>query len=249
MAMCKIHLPRHPKALYPLSSSSLSLLYCLLSRLVSSGPTNPKMSQSQLSSQQSGSLLTLSRLPVMPQRILCWYTDVLHREAGLARVETPSLTPSFWRPYQASSRTHTERLLPPPPTGKVALFVWAISVVHADIHLIGWRLSFPTESEAWIWRISSVTLLIVMIIGGALPVLSTREWFDFSFNVLWIWVRPARKNTWVRRHVFDFVVDFAYFVYIIARLLIVADIFMSFRSLPETAYSNVSWTNSLPHID
>jgi squalene monooxygenase len=128
---------------------------------------------------------------------------------------------------------------PPPPTGKEPLFVWVISVVHAGVHVIGWRLSFPTNTETWVWCISSVTLLVVMIIGGAVPVLSRREWFDFSFNLLWIWIRTARKNTWVRTHLFDSLVDFAYFIYIVARLLIFAEIFLAFRSLPETAYTNI----------
>lgn len=137
---------------------------------------------------------------------------------------------------------------PPPPTGKEALFIWVISVLHAGVHVIGWELSFPTNIETWIWRISSITLLVVMIIGGAVPVLSTRKWFDFSFNLLWIWIRPSRKNTWVRRHLFDLLVDFAYSIYILARFLIFAEICLSFRSLPETAYEDVDWNAFLPHF-
>lgn len=85
-----------------------------------------------------------------------------------------------------------------------------------------------------------------MIIGGAIPVLSTREWFDFSFDLLWIWIRPARRNAWVRRHIFNFIVDFGYLIYIIARLLIFCVIVLSFRPLPETAYDDINWTAFLP---
>jgi squalene monooxygenase len=138
---------------------------------------------------------------------------------------------------------------PPPPTGKEAMFMWVISVIHAGVHVLGWTLSFPTYTEGLIWRVSSITLLVVMVIGGAVPVLSTREWFDFSFNLLWIWIRPARKNTWMRRNIFDLVVNFAYLVYIIARVLIFAEIFLSFRSLPETAYEEINWAAFLPHIN
>ncbi|TVY71181.1 hypothetical protein LSUE1_G007637 [Lachnellula suecica] len=118
---------------------------------------------------------------------------------------------------------------PPPPTGKEAFFVWVVSVVHAGIHLVGWGFEFPTFEEKMIWRASSFTLLVVMVIGGAVPVISTQPWFDFSFNLLWIWVIDARKSTWIRRNLIEFLVDFAYFVYIIARLLIFAEIFLSFR--------------------
>jgi squalene monooxygenase len=84
---------------------------------------------------------------------------------------------------------------PPPPTGKEATFVWVISIVHATIHVMGWTFSFPTHAELLIWRACSITLLVVMVFGGAVPVLSTRPWFDVSFSLLWIWVREAKKPT------------------------------------------------------
>jgi hypothetical protein len=121
-----------------------------------------------------------------------------------------------------------------------ALLVWLISVVHAGIHLLGWSFSFPTHTEALIWRSCSLTLLVVMVLGGAVPVLSTRSWFDFSFNMLWIWIREARRKTWVRVWRFDLIVDFAYAAYIIARLLIFVEIFVCFRSLPTDVYDDVT---------
>ncbi|KAI2621195.1 squalene epoxidase-domain-containing protein [Hypoxylon sp. NC1633] len=137
---------------------------------------------------------------------------------------------------------------PPPPSGKEALFVWVVSIVHAGVHIIGWNFDFPTYTELLLWRASTIVLLAVMAVGGAVPVLSTREWFDFTFNLLWIWVRDARRQTWVRRHLFNSVVDVAYIVYILARLIIFVEIFISFRSLPASAYDDVSWTAFLPHV-
>jgi squalene monooxygenase len=137
---------------------------------------------------------------------------------------------------------------PPPPTGKEATFIWVISIVHAAVHVMGWTFSFPTHVESLIWRACSTTLLAVMVVGGAIPVLSTRPWFDFSFNLLWIWVREAKKRTWERKYLFEFIVDFAYIVYIIARVLIFVEIFISFRSLPESAYDDIDWTAFLPHV-
>ncbi len=72
----------------------------------------------------------------------------------------------------------------PPPTGWEATVVWIISVVHAAVHVLGWSFAFPTEAETIIWRASSLTLLVVMVTGGLVPVLSTRPWFDFSFSLL-----------------------------------------------------------------
>ncbi|RYP48913.1 hypothetical protein DL768_005275 [Monosporascus sp. mg162] len=137
---------------------------------------------------------------------------------------------------------------PPPPTRKDALFVWVISAIHAGIHLIGWNFPFSTYTEVLIWRISSLVLLVAMAIGGLVPVLSTRKWFDFSFNLLWIWVLDAQNPTWARKHLFNIVVDFSYFVYILARILIFVEVFAAFRSLPADAYDEISWTAILPHV-
>lgn len=137
---------------------------------------------------------------------------------------------------------------PPPPTGKEATFVWVISVLHAGVHVLGWGLSFPTRIETLLWRASSLTLLVVMAVGGLVPVLSTRPWFDFSFNLLWIWVREAKVKTWQREWLFASVVNFAYAMYILARLVIFAEIFSAFRSLPADTYQDVNWSAFFPHV-
>lgn len=137
---------------------------------------------------------------------------------------------------------------PPPPTGREATLIWVISVVHAGIHLLGWEFQYPTDVETFLWRVSSVTLVVVMAIGGIVPVLSTADWFDYSFNLLWIWVREADEKTWVKEWLFASVVNIAYVMYILARLIIFAEMFCAFRSLPARAYLEVEWSSFLPHV-
>lgn len=137
---------------------------------------------------------------------------------------------------------------PPPPTGIEATIVWVISVVHAMIHLSSWSYEFPSYAELIIWRASSVALLTVMVIGGLVPVLSTRPWFDFSFTLLWIWKIEAKRKTFVRQWVFRIVADTAYTVYIIARLMIFVEMFTAFRAAPADAYSDISWLSFWPHV-
>lgn len=136
---------------------------------------------------------------------------------------------------------------PPPPTGMEATIVWIVSVGHALIHVLGWWFPFPTHLEVIVWRASSLTLLIVMAIGGVVPVVSTQKWFDFSFSMLWIWVIDARRQTVVRRWLFSAVVDVTYVVYIVARVFILVEIFMAFRAMPADAYALPEWTWIWPH--
>ncbi|KAK7416431.1 Squalene epoxidase [Neonectria punicea] len=125
---------------------------------------------------------------------------------------------------------------PPPPTGKEATIVWVVSVVHAVIHLVSWSFPFPTQTEEVVWRTCSLILLVVMVVGGLVPVLSTRPWFDFTFNLIWIWTRKAKRDTFIRRWIFRATADCAYAVYIIARVLIFLEIFLAFRAMPEDVY-------------
>lgn len=137
---------------------------------------------------------------------------------------------------------------PPPPTGTEATIVWVVSVVHALIHVLGWWFPFATRTETIIWRASSLTLLVVMFIGGLVPVVSTRPWFDFSFSMLWIWVREAKKQTFIRKKLFSAVVDVAYTLYIVARVFILVEIFLAFRAMPEDVYESTEWTWFWPHV-
>ncbi|KAK5659946.1 hypothetical protein OQA88_13411 [Cercophora sp. LCS_1] len=137
---------------------------------------------------------------------------------------------------------------PPPPTGTEATVNWVIAVAHAVIHVLGWSFPFATYTETLIWRVSSLTLLIVTVIGGIVPVFSTRPWFDFTFTMLWIWVRDAKKRTFIRRKLFNSFVDLAYVLYILARLLILVEIFTAFRAMPADAYRCPDWTWFWPHV-
>jgi squalene monooxygenase len=128
----------------------------------------------------------------------------------------------------------------PPPTCKEATFIWFISVAHPGTHCAGWIFEFPSLVELVLWRTSSLTLLVVMAVGSIVPVLSTRPWFDFSFNLLCIWVRKARKKTWIREWAFASLVNCAYAAYILARLIIFAELFSVFRWLPREAYQDIN---------
>ncbi|RYP68415.1 hypothetical protein DL771_006679 [Monosporascus sp. 5C6A] len=173
--------------------------------------------------------------------------DFVEKPAWDGRKRRPSLLRYGGLERRPLARTPND-YPPAPPTGMEALFVWVISVIHAGIHLTGWNFPFSTYTEVLIWRISSLILLVVVAISGIFPILSSRKWFDFSFNPLWIWVVDARNPTWARRHLFKIVVDFAYVLYILARILIFLGMFVAFRSLPGDAYDEISWVAILPHL-
>ncbi|TVY20407.1 hypothetical protein LARI1_G003070 [Lachnellula arida] len=124
--------------------------------------------------------------------------DFVERETHPVKLEAPPFTSALlWSPFAPLIRIPKD-YCPPPPTGKEAFCIWIVSVVHAGVHLIGWAFEFPIYAEACIWRVSSTTLLLVMVFGGA--VLSCRvnaAVVRIQLNLLCILVIDAEKSTWI----------------------------------------------------
>ena len=153
--------------------------------------------------------------------------------------------------YGGLSKRPIERIpndYSPPPAGAEAVIVWVVQVVHAALFLLCWSFPFPTKTECVLWQASTLTYLAGMVLGGLVSVLSIRPWFDFSFSMLWIWVREARKKTFARRWLLSTIVDWGYVACILARLFISIEIFAAFRGMPEEVYADIDWTFFWPHL-
>lgn len=104
-----------------------------------------------------------------------------------------------------------------------------LCLLYGGIHAIAWNAHFPSFAEQMIWRVS------VCIIGGG--------------GLLWLHMRRMYENPLI----FDsrtiiLVVWLMIYIYILARIFIVTEAFISVRSLPVGAYDTVKWVNFLPHI-
>ncbi|KAF8642440.1 hypothetical protein AX16_009494 [Volvariella volvacea WC 439] len=118
-----------------------------------------------------------------------------------------------------------------------ALYGSVIGVLFGGIHLIGWNFQFTTTTELWLWRASSLVLVIVPLF------LTITSAFFYAYN----------------RHdvaILDSIGDAFFFptallgapLYFAARIILLFLSFFSLRCLPESAYQNVKWTEYLPHI-
>ncbi|KAF8641291.1 hypothetical protein AX16_010070 [Volvariella volvacea WC 439] len=103
----------------------------------------------------------------------------------------------------------------------------AIGVVFGAIHLIGWNFQFPTATELWLWRASSLVLTVV----------------PFFLAV---------GTTLLQKYDNELVLGFTGFagapVYFAARVILLFLAFFTLRDLPDSAYQNVRWTEYIPHI-
>ncbi|KAI0191624.1 hypothetical protein F4808DRAFT_465298 [Astrocystis sublimbata] len=103
-----------------------------------------------------------------------------------------------------------------------------IAAVYAGIHLTAWDYRFPTETEMWLWRGSS------LLIAGIVPVTLFSSWI---VNLL------AGRKVSAR-----FELLFLTFVYCSSRLFLFVECFISIRRMPIGVFVTLPWSNYIPHL-
>ncbi len=168
--------------------------------------------------------------PTIPIIIHC-SNEVLPRPKLRFYYRYPSLGEYVWagQPFLRNIETEVGNLmLLPLITLSPALF--------GAIHVAAWNISFLSTVEQWLWRGSALYCCIAGIIYTLIVFLP-------SFT---------EDRSWISEDV-EFVIDNAAFfiicsIYIIARLYMIVEVFLSLRALPQSAYEEVQWSSFIPHI-
>jgi hypothetical protein len=116
------------------------------------------------------------------------------------------------------------------------LLVSAAGVVFGGIHCAGWFFTFPSSNEAILWRVCSVVLTGVAIL---LPPLC----YYFASTIS----GSAELAGSVESAVIATIV-LTITVYVLSRLLLLVEAFISLRHLTPGMLAVVRWTYFLPHI-
>ena len=105
--------------------------------------------------------------------------------------------------------------------------------VFGAIHVASWNSTLPSNVEQWLWRASAlyccaafIIILLVDLIGD--------EPEDRRYNTL--------------RSIVRWMMVVFFLIYIIVRLYMIFEVFLSLRALPRSAYESVQWPSFLPHI-
>ena len=102
--------------------------------------------------------------------------------------------------------------------------------VFGGIHCVGWFFDFPSSAEAMLWRVSSAVLTVVAFLSPIIVALmvgllfTVQEYFAGAVSAIFI------------------------LVYVVSRLLLVVEAFISLRHLTPGMLALVKWTSFLPHI-
>ena len=145
--------------------------------------------------------------------------------------------------------------------GPDSILLFIVILAYCCLHFIAWNFSFPTRVERILWRVGCITILATSFIFLACEAYQDghrlgrwQRWYlkIFPNNPVHI----ARVNTMEKkRREMEFIpfwemviMSPVTFVYTLARAYIVAEVFVSLRSLPNRAFDSVNWSSYIPHF-
>jgi hypothetical protein len=114
-----------------------------------------------------------------------------------------------------------------------------IAMVFGGIHCIGWSFSFPTRIEQILWRVSSVVITCVPLV--CLVLLGVLVCFGVDYSG-----RSRVNRGWTVMYYVG--VPTPLVGYVVARVVLLVQAFLTLRELPDGACQVVRWTTFIPHI-
>ena len=103
--------------------------------------------------------------------------------------------------------------------------------IFGAIHVASWNVRLPSGVELWMWRASSIYCLIA---GIAIAMIM----LPLGYKKLSLW--------------YDDFMGWSLYVlaafYIIIRVYMMVEVFLSLRALPPSAFKSVQWLSFLPHV-
>jgi hypothetical protein len=116
--------------------------------------------------------------------------------------------------------------------------LFVLSPLYGGIHLTAWNFKFPSHTEMILWKVSCLIIIGYFVATFVLL---------FCIGLLLACV-PGRVESTAGYIVIGVIVILSSFPYILSRLYIVAESFISLRYVPIGVYSAVPWVQNIPHI-
>ena len=158
------------------------------------------------------------------------------------RIDKEKLQLSVWQHRGPSWHPQALGVLGSTQVGGVILY--AMGVVFCAVHCIAWNFQFPTDREAYLWRVFAVSstgaaaLMLVLLGYWGVRLLKPALLDGAEGNSL----PSAIVQWWIQ--VVMVPLGLLYFV---GRVYLVFAMFYILRSMPSSVYETVDWTVYLPH--
>jgi len=140
-----------------------------------------------------------------------------------------SHVPSFYAPATKSDRW-----------SRMVVFAF-FGVIFGGVHSIGWYFKYPTHSEQTLWRSTSSAITVIPLIVAPIDFLlatrlRTRD------------IKSCQKSEQTALLILDLIMTILLFIYVPARLSLIAQALALLRNQPPSALVAVDWTEYVPHL-
>ena len=108
--------------------------------------------------------------------------------------------------------------------------------IFGAIHVASWNIRLLSNVEQWLWRGSALYCCNAGIIF-----LLIYLFLDLCES-LFLLRKTLSKALW------DWILMIIILAYVLARLFMIVEVFLSLRALPHSAYEEVQWSSFVPHI-
>jgi len=122
------------------------------------------------------------------------------------------------------------------------------NLLYGGVHLTVWNRPFRGKTDGLLWKLSSIKILVSPILGGILYYWSSLHSDDDGSGR-----PPTRSATWTlakktSRFVLLVILCMSGFLYIFARVFIVAECFLHVFHLTDSAFEVPRWSQYFPYI-
>ena len=138
----------------------------------------------------------------------------------------------------------TENLLRDMSGFVMGMVVWFASMAYGGLHATAWNGHFPSRVEMWLWRGSSICIAGSGLTWILINLLART--FE-GFKAYWGRVESLRAH-WTSLVGLGSLATLCGLAYLLARIFLVVEAFISLRKLPAAAFETVQWTQLVPHI-
>ena len=124
---------------------------------------------------------------------------------------------------------------------RIVLIVTIPTAAFGTFQLIAWNFMFPTRAEQMLWRYTCLGNGFVLGVGCALEAGAI---IALKYTLAGLHTFNDYKLRWPYALLF-FIPGLMYFC---ARTIVIVEVIITLRALPQGCFATVDWTNFLPHI-
>lgn len=171
--------------------------------------------------------------PTLPITISCSDKELPRQHSGnLMYYNFESKKEYVWAGRWINHFSRTEGI----SYGRVITFLGILCpAIFGAIHVASWNILLLSHAEQWLWRGSALYCCTAGTIFVLVPALIA----------ICEYLSLIREDTFI---IATYAVVVISSIYVIVRLYMITEVFLSLRALPRSAYEEVQWSSFIPHI-